>query len=145
MSENWNDAVREVTSKSLEDLCFLIPGGDEAAFEGEPVTHAAFVIFEGPKTGTVLIQMRGGLLQEIATNMLGDDAGDAARRDALGEVANILCGHIVPVIWGVEAVFSLRRPEFPEDLGASLASRTAFARGSVAFDSGVCDVTLFVD
>ena len=145
MSENWNDAVREVTSKSLEDLCFLIPGADEAAFEGEPVSAAAFVVFEGPKTGTVLIQMRGGLLQEIATNMLGDDAGDAARRDALGEVANILCGHIVPVIWGAEAVFSLRRPEFPEDLGAALGSRQAFARGSVAFDSGVCDVTLFVD
>jgi len=145
MSENWNNAVREVTSKSLEDLCFLIPGADEAAFADEVVTAAACVVFEGPKTGTVLIEMRGGLLQEIATNMLGDDAGESHRRDALGEVANIICGHIVPVIWGAEAVFSLRRPEFPDDLGASLKSRAVFAAGSVAFDSGVADVTLFVD
>jgi hypothetical protein len=145
MSTNWNDAVREVTSKSLEELCFLIPGADEASFEGEPVAAAAYVVFEGPTTGSVLIQMRGGLLQEIATNMLGDDAGEAARRDALGEVANIICGHIVPVIWGSEAVFSLRRPEFPADLGESLRGRAPFATGSVAFDSGVADVTLFVD
>ncbi len=145
MESKWNEALCEVTSKSLEELCFLIPASDDVGFEDEPVTAAAFVAFAGPTTGIVLIEMRGQLLQEIASNMLGDDASEAARRDALGEVANILCGHIVPVVWGVEAVFSLRRPEFPEDLGAALKTREAFAAGSVAFDSGSADVTLFVD
>ena len=145
MAENWNNAIREVTSKSLEDLCFLIPGDDTAGLDAEPVAAGAYVVFEGPVNGIVLIQMRGTLLNEIATNMLGDDAGEAERRDALGEVANSICGHIVPVIWGAEAVFSLRRPEFPEDLGVSLLHRAVFAVGSVPFDSGVADVTLFVD
>ena len=49
----------------------------------------------------------------LAANMLGvsDAEADArTRRDALGEVANVVCGNVLPLVGGRHAVFHLGAP-----------------------------------
>ena len=146
MNGEWSDALAQITTRSLEELCFMIAGSPGEAHAADPVAAVMRVGFEGPQNGHVLVRIRGGVLADIATNMLGDDAASAEQqRDALGEVANIICGHIVPVVGGTDAVFSLQRPTPVEDVVAFDSVPGVAAKAAVEFDNGRVEVILFVD
>src|SRR5262245_19442049 len=73
---------------------------------------SAAVDFEGPLSGRLVLRVSGGVLPTLAATMLGQDEPPAAalQRDALGEVANVICGALLPTLGGPSAVFALARP-----------------------------------
>jgi hypothetical protein len=139
-------ALGEVTALTLETLCFFYPEAEMTEEqEGAPVDGAMSVRFEGPLNGRVVVRFCGGLLPLLASNMLGDAYGDLhMQRDALAEVANVICGNLMPLIGGAAAAFVLRAPQ-----PAVVLPRSApFPVASVRFgleQTGRVDVLLFLD
>ena len=92
--------------------------------------HAVRVAFRGPFDGALHVAVSAPLAAALAANMLGIPlaharADAALRQDALGELANVICGNVLPLVGGRAAVFHLAAPaalDLPAALqGAALA------------------------
>ena len=97
-------------------------------------------------TGNLVLKTDSGLLAVLAANMLGDDEPLApeVQRDALGEMANVICGNALPAIFGKKEVFRLEAPQFKlETERCETASPAAKVR--VNFDEGCADVLLYLN
>jgi chemotaxis protein CheY-P-specific phosphatase CheC len=109
---------------------------------------AAEVKYQNDFNGKLVIEARGGLFSAIAANMLSNDVPNAQqKRDALGEIANIICGNIVPSLgrgrreYKIESPIFLNKDELlkEEKLGKPLAEIT------LNFNQGRADIKFFVD
>lgn len=103
------------------------PGGPLGDSFGDPLGDgplgagavAARVAFAGEAAGRALggaltLAVSADVAAALAENMLGaagpGGPGPEARRDAVGEVANVVCGHLVSAAAGPAAVFRLAAP-----------------------------------
>ena len=92
--------------------------------------------------------MTDDVARAFAENMLGvSDADLAMVRDALGEVANVVCGNLLPDLAGREAVFHLSAPEPIDVTDAAWCARPAVSAlsASLGIDGGRADVALHLD
>lgn len=118
-----NPLAAELASAAIatfEQLAFLpaevLEDPDEP--DGQ-VTASCRVRFRGPASGALEMEVAGDFLGELAANMLGleGEPGETERRDALGEITNVICGNVLPHLGGPTAVFDLSPPEvFPHPL-----------------------------
>lgn len=126
----------------------LFPETELSAEQGAaPLDVAASVEFRGPMTGRLVLRASSGILAEVANNMLGaDDSRPAAlQRDALGELANVICGHVLPMVGGRDAVFHLAAPLLHAT--GELPTRdtdTPAAQVQVGIEQGRAEATLFL-
>jgi CheY-specific phosphatase CheX len=107
-----NNALRDAAFATFEQMVFLLPetppGKEQRAL---PVTAVARIGFSGPAAGHLELRACHGLLPRLAANMLGQEMDvEAMQLDALGEVANIICGQIFPHLDPYRA-FQQRPPE----------------------------------
>jgi chemotaxis protein CheX len=113
MPDTLTAPLTESAAVTLENLAFFFaePAAG-AAIATEGVDGVVAVTFDGPRAGAVIVQLAGDILPALAGNMLGcDEAPDLeAQRDALGEVANVVCGNVLPRVFGSAAVFALGAP-----------------------------------
>ncbi len=139
----------KVGLRVFEDLGFMLPTAElddeqaNAAFEA-----AVSVDFCGPMKGTMLLALSGCVLSDLAANMLGEDipATLSQQHDALKEVANVICGNLLPHIGGPAAVFELGQPrirDVQEIGGHSL--RQAAAQQAIGLESGRADLFVFLE
>ena len=111
-SQPSRETIQDVTARTLEGLAlmFLVPA--EQSPEADMAVGAE-VAFHGPVEGRLLLAASEGVLCELATNMLGLDA-DAPptehQEDALRELGNVICGNLLPALYGAEAVFHIDAP-----------------------------------
>lgn len=140
----------ESTVKTLEDLCFMYQEPElKDAQENLPLEAAAEVKFRSDDfTGKLLIETRGGLFSAIATNILSiDDPNTKQKKDALGEIANIICGNVVPSLgeggreYKIEPPISLNK----NDLLKEERRKEPVAEITLNFNDGRADIKLFVD
>lgn len=138
--------LSDVTAQTLETLCFFYPDAQISDVqESAPLDGAMSVRFEGPFNGRVVVRLSGGLLPLLASNMLGDVDGDLhMQRDALAEVANVICGNLMPLIGGSERAFVLRAPIPVVDLPHVLPHPAATVRFGLEH-VGRVDVMLYLD
>jgi hypothetical protein len=105
MSAVLTDSLRAAAVNTFEQMVFLLPDSppDEQQ-RSRKVTAVASIIFTGPASGILQVRACEGLLPRLAENMLGtDSANQALQLDALGEIANMICGQIFPSIDPIEA------------------------------------------
>lgn len=113
MTQLISQPLLQATASTFEDLGFLLPDADLTDEQREAeVDSAVCVGFRGPFSGCVEIRLSRSVLTELATNMLGEmeTPSDELLMDALGEIANVVCGNVLPEIGGREAVFNLDAP-----------------------------------
>ena len=152
MNEKIDNIISKTSTETLEKLVFMFasPYDPENSTEGDPDVGVS-VSFTGPFSGTLGMKVSGELLTEITVNMLGVDDEDEItpddQSDALKETINILCGNILPVIGGKQAVFNIGSPMIiseGEDVkggdGEKLVSDV-----KLSLDEGRCDLVLFVN
>ena len=96
------------TQSALETTAFLIaePGAQAADADADadadaavpPPPFVATVAFEGARSGAFRIEFPARILPVLAANVLGEDESpsEETQRDALGELANIICGNVLP-------------------------------------------------
>jgi CheY-specific phosphatase CheX len=106
-------ALQRATTATFESLALLFPEllpGDAHA----NISFAAIVnvTFRGADSGRVIVGVTADVLTALTENMLGASSLPDARvqRDALGELANVVTGNLLPLVYGAAPVFRLDAP-----------------------------------
>jgi chemotaxis protein CheY-P-specific phosphatase CheC len=117
MAGNRKEILVEVFCNVLENLAFMFA----EAIEDEEVrqTPEAYLVarmrFAGPMRGALRLAAPAPMCTEIAANVLGLDPEDAmvatGSEDALKELLNVTCGHVLTALAGEEPVFDLSVPD----------------------------------
>jgi len=137
MSNTTEQLLRQATISTFENLAFLFLEDDGAVAADETPPDAAVAVdFHGPMRGRLVLRTSSSLLPVIASNMMGEDEAQHVpmQRDALGEIANVVCGNLLPMLVGAEAVFRLDAPHW--GTGTTDARSGDAPVSSVSFDVG---------
>lgn len=149
MKMKMEKILEEAAIKTFEDICFMYPEperkDEQAVLEPDA---AAEVGFHGGYTGTLVVESRGDLFSAAAANILSDDCPSVRqKKDALGEIANIICGNVVPSLgrrkaggYTIESPRYLSRDELLKE-----EKRKPLAAVILNFNQGRADINLFVD
>ena len=137
-----------VAMATLEKLAFLFasPVADAPAIE-ESELETVRVDFSGVFTGSLEVSLSVPVLAELSANMLGAGEGRAlsaaVHRDALKELANIVCGNLLPAIAGRDKEFNIHVPV----LAAAEAHRWEHpvAVSHLMLENGICRVRMRLD
>ncbi len=146
------EIIGRVAKEVLETMAFafVMPGGEDELAEAD-VPLRATVRFEGPARGAVCLTMPTVVVPELVMNMLGDDEGKTPttqqQHDAVGELANVMCGNLVQRLAGPKAVFTLHPPQITsgEEVGDLCASGGALTAARVPLENGWAELALVLD
>ena len=151
MSNLLNRALYDAAAMVFEELGFMLTNPElEDQQIVLPVQAAVMVSFHGPLEGALLITVFGDLLPTLTANMLGeDDTTERQQWDALGEIANVICGNLLPAIAGLKAVFKLAPPVARsgawQDGAQAWAPEQEVAQAQVGLEDGRADVILLIN
>lgn len=134
----------------FEDLVFMFPTEElEDEQRGAATRASAEVTFRGVLNGKLVVTACGDVLPQLAANMLGDNEqhSEQTQRDALGEIANIICGNLLPQISDSKAVFLLDSPNVMQVTDENVLIRDAkpSAAAKIGLDGGRADLMLFLN
>jgi chemotaxis protein CheY-P-specific phosphatase CheC len=149
MKKKIEAVLEEAAIRTFEDICFMYLEPELKDSQKNLTLEAvAEVKFRGDFSGKLIIESRGDLVSAVAANMLSNDhPSSQQKRDAFGEIANIICGNIVPSLgrrkglgYKIESPISLHKDELlKEEKGDPLAEVT------LNFNQGRADIKFFVD
>jgi len=149
MKTRIENLLTEATIRTFEDTCFMYLEPElEDAQKNLPLEAAALVRFKGNYSGKLIIESRGGLFSAIAASMLSNNRPSSQqKKDAFGEIANIICGNLVPFLgrrkelgYKIESPVLLNKKELlKEKKGKPLAEVI------LNFNQGRVDIKFFVD
>ncbi len=111
------EALRATSVSVLEDLCFVCPDPADDPSPSRTSALTVEVTFRGPAKGALALRFLDLPREEIARAMLGEEdsaLSEEETRDALGEVANVICGQLLPRVAGDEVVFDLGPPSYSD-------------------------------
>ena len=110
---------------------------------------AVEITFRGIFSGRLVLTVSGPILAVVAGNMLGQDESEITREaqlDALGEVANVICGNVLPEIAGDRETFALTPPMLlPEVSGPPTVWAGVVGAVRVGLDEGCAEVKLYLE
>jgi CheY-specific phosphatase CheX len=146
----YNTEVAQASANTMEAMAmmFLVP--EEVASPGDSAMTAAAVEFTGPSTGKLVVGISNNLLGELAGNMLGlMDPGETTadqQADALKELANVICGNLLPAVGGNQAIYRVGAPTLVEDDALAGGDETALAgQATLHFFDGKGEVHFYMD
>ncbi len=134
---------------TFEDLCLTLPTEslDQNQRKAVPVAGVSLT-FKGSSSGNLIVMVSAELLSLLPSNMLAMD-GPVAKRDqfdALKEVANVICGNMLPGVTGSDEAFVISPPEainLAETQTATAAKPSAEVH--IGLGQGRADLLLFID
>ena len=110
------EAVSATFLTIVEQLTFMFgePSDKSAVLEDDVDYIVAQMDFTGDVKGTLSLAVPADCVVEIAANILGLDPGEtevaSMVSDSLGEMLNVICGHVMVAIAGKSADFRLGAP-----------------------------------
>ena len=110
------DILMQVAADVLESMAFavVLPISDEGTGGDSPITACAMVLFGGTFSGKVVLTVPNMVVPDLVKDMLDEEDPRGSTReaqyDALGELANVMCGNLLRVVAGPEPVFDLEAP-----------------------------------
>ncbi len=116
MAESHKKMLENVFCDVLENLAFMFGEiAEEDITRGPGECLRAQMRFTGPITGSLCLAVPREMCPTIAANVLGlepdDEAAISDAGDALKELLNVICGHVLTSLMGEEPVFDLTVPE----------------------------------
>lgn len=117
--------LQSAATSTFEELTFLLPSAELDEAQAAAAAVASVVVpFGGDRAGALGMRVYGPLLPQLAANMLGSGEPPtlAMQCDALGELANVICGNVLPAVAGSQAVFRLSPPQVQLGAGGWPAS-----------------------
>jgi CheY-specific phosphatase CheX len=137
-------ALYQATIMTFEELGFMFPTPDTNVLELDPKTTSTISItFHGEFDGRLVLQVESSMLPTIAENMLGEEIPleEEIQRDALGEIANVICGNALPLIAGKKAVFKLSAPHFIHEFERDEEPK---AKAHLNLEEGRAEVSIYI-
>lgn len=150
MSSWLETRLFRATARTFEDLGFILPSFDLNDAQRLARSDAAVEItFRGRFSGRLVLTVSGPILPVMAGNMLGEDESKMPREtqlDALGELANVICGNVLPEIAGDRETFFLTPPVLLTTLLGPLAAEAGVVgEVRVGLDEGRAEVRLYLE
>jgi len=154
MNSELDSILLDVAQEVFASLAFLlpIPQQQDAQVDRQTKTVTASVAFRGPFEGILFVRVDEQMLPAMAANMLGLDFDESPtlkqQHDAFKELANVVCGNLLPAIAGPEAVFEVQTPQvLPPDqrVPQSAEKRPAVSMVDLAMDEGRAELALFTN
>jgi CheY-specific phosphatase CheX len=141
-------SLSRTTAATFEDLALLFPESDMSPEQAaQPLEVTVSVDYRGPFNGRLVLRASQCVMPAIAANMLGEDESKQRplQRDALGELANVVCGNVLPIVGGAEAIFHLSAPHVHAE-GDALSRDEDVPKARVEFgvEEGRIEAQLFV-
>ena len=110
---------------------------------------AVEITFKGIFSGRLVLTVSGPILAVVAGNMIGEDESGMPREaqlDALGELANVICGNVLPEIAGDRETFALTPPVLLAEIpGSPAAWAGTVGEVRVGLDEGRAEVRLYLE
>jgi len=149
MQAEINGILTREAIDTLEKLAFVFGYPEDVAAIATDDLCRAGVEFRGPFEGRLVMGVSWDALPELTANMLGLDEseplGKTEQQDAMKETLNIICGNILPVIAGTEAVFDLGAPAVIDDTDLpAAADANLVASAGISLDEGGCTLHFYV-
>jgi CheY-specific phosphatase CheX len=148
MSSTTAQSLSRATTATFEDLALLFPETDLSAEQAAaPLDVSVSVDFRGPLTGRLVVRVSQSIMPAIAANMLGAEESRQLplQRDALGEIGNVICGNVLPLIAGADKIFNLAAPVVVESSALPQREEDApVARVQVGVEEGRAEAMLYL-
>jgi hypothetical protein len=142
--QQLRSALASATASTFEGLALLYAAPDvDAGQRAAPLAAGVRLDFTGPFAGAVVVRTTADVLAAAAANMLGAGGPppEPLRRDALGELANVICGNLLPAVAG-RAVFDLGAPRWTGVAPADAALGAPVAEVRLGLEGGRAEVAL---
>ena len=141
-------SLSQTTAATFEELALVFPDAELSSVQkAASLDTMVSVEFRGPIAGRLVLRASDVILPTIAANMLGEAQGkrSSLQRDALGEVANVICGNLLPRVCGADSVFNLSAPRVHENGGQfTRVGDDPTARVQFGIDDGRAEVAVFL-
>jgi CheY-specific phosphatase CheX len=147
MTSAWNDALAQAIRDVFENLCFMLPSHPKLSIPPPSASQVLLAVdFRGAGVGTLHLALPDRMVAPIAAAMLGadDELELSEQYDAVCELANIVCGNVLPLIAGERAVFDLSSPRVIATQNSAWEEGAA-ARAQVLLDDGPVCVSLSIE
>ena len=152
MNNKYDEELYRVAEETFADLAFIMPlDPDEEAPDETGAEIVASVEFAGEFRGILFLSVPAGLLPELSANMLGTDDMEEPpidkQHDAFVEALNVICGNLLPIIAGTEAVFDVHAPEIRADgrIPDEFEQYEQAGAATLIFETGKAELFLFID
>ena len=149
MSKHLERTLYKAAALTFEELGFILPTPELDEQQASALPDVTVNVgFDGPFAGQLAINICGSLLPLLASNMLGEDGIPALEQqhDGLREIANVICGNMLPGIAGSKLVFHIRPARILEKKLADQLLRTIpVAEVSIGLNEGRAELRLFLD
>jgi len=127
MNSEWKAALSQAVRDVFENLCFMLPtptpSGASIPPELGSLSRVVLAVdFSGAGRGSLHLTLPDSMIASVASSMLGEDGPLelSEQYDAVCELANIVCGNVLPLIAGERAVFDLASPRVIATMEADL-------------------------
>jgi len=125
MNQAWKAALRRAICEVFENLCFMMPSPTDGSIPPDAGSLSRVVLavdFGGAGRGTLHLTLPDTMIASVASSMLGEDGPLelSEQYEAACELANIVCGNVLPLIAGDRAVFDLQSPRVIATMDADL-------------------------
>lgn len=113
MNDHRKEVLSQVVADVLERFAFSFVENEECVVEEDGECLCAELAFHGPVHGAVRLAMPRTLAVALGANILGsapEAVGAEIGEDAVKELCNIICGELLPLLYGLSAVFDLSIP-----------------------------------
>ena len=147
MSHQLLSQLKRATISTFEDLGFVLPAPEVDARQASlPLVWSATVGFRGPVSGQLEVRFTDEVAEALAANMLGTDADidGTVKGDVVSEIANVVCGNVVPALGSSRDVFDLDAPRLSAGSTEDADAEWSVARLELGVEDGRVEVELFV-
>jgi hypothetical protein len=141
-----DSSLRAAAIATFEQVVFLLPDTPpDDQQRAREVAAIASIAFSGPAVGVLQVRACEGLLPRLTAHMLGEESDDEGLQlDALGELANIICGQLFPQI-APDSAFSQDPPDVVSCPEARLPLlRLPAAQVELGLENSRADVLLYL-
>ena len=149
MMEKGQKSLREEAVQTFEDLGLMLLNEELTDDQKEAKKEASVMVtFSGPFSGRLEITVFGDVTKKLARNISGSEelSSDILPLDALGEIATVICGNVLPRIACVREIFHLTipSPTHPEPLDRG-TKMVIIADSHLGLEDGRAEIKLLVD
>ncbi|MCE5211797.1 MAG: chemotaxis protein CheX [Deltaproteobacteria bacterium] len=149
MKTKIKKALEAASVNTFEDVCFMYQVPElKNSHKNLKLEAASAVRYRGDYTGMLLIETRGNLFSAIASNILSTESpGLRQKKDALGEIANIICGNVVTSLGRGKLGYKIESPKAlnKDDLLKKTGHEKPVAEITLNFNEGRADIKFFID
>jgi CheY-specific phosphatase CheX len=141
-------ALYQTTASTFEDMGFILPTHeiDENQQQAKR-TISVCIDFHGTQEGMFIIHTFGKWLPFLAANMMGEEnsPSEKLQKDAIGEIANIICGNILQELAQPDDDFRLDSPRFLDLKDVAAVERlTPKVQAHMGVEDGRITVDLYI-